>query len=329
MTNAATMLFLATLFVASSGFLLHRPSMQLGKDSFPRALPSRVSVPVLELDSKLPAPPEVIEAEAKATPNRKFRLAGAGVGIGVSAISGVTAVASLAGSGNSDVLLFGNPILTLLADTLVGGSCAWALQQELKTRDENIARIWEEVQRRRRGGAKSGANRSQRRAKKPPAGARVAGSSAGFTGGGAMPSSPPKSSSPPPATPPGAGGGDEPSGLLAGVQQFFDEANEMGKAQAQVLNSKLEAAGVLEPLGASAPVSAPLPPSQVEGDANLIERETMDDSPSLPTEDVDDALAADEPSARAEAKPKGKRTARSGGAGGKQKAKGKKRKRRK
>ena len=67
------------------------------------------------------------EAFDKATPNRKYRIAAAGVGVAISAITGGVAVASITGQyENPDVLLFGNSFLTLAVDALVGGTSAWA-----------------------------------------------------------------------------------------------------------------------------------------------------------------------------------------------------------
>ena len=205
------------------------------------------------LAAESPPPPEVIEAEANATPNRKYRLLGAGVGLALASSSGVLSAAVLAGQPDAislrDLVLFDNPILSLLLDVVIGSTCAWAIQQELKTRDENIQRIWEEVQRRRAGGAKSGANRSQRRAKKAVDSRPVQ-----FTGGGGfapppLPPPAPAVASPPPAAPtPPAATDAQGGGVLGGVKAFFEEANELGRAQAFALNAQLEDAGVIAPI---------------------------------------------------------------------------------
>ena len=201
--------------------------------------PVAICPPVVFMQDN-PPPPEVIEAEAKATPNRKYRLLGAGTGFAISLGSGVLSFAVLTGGAEaSPIVLFDNPILSLLVDLVIGGSCAWAIQQELKTKAENTQRIWEEVQRRRAGGAASGANRSQRRAKKvvdtrPPQ----------FTGGGGFATPSPSPPPPPPLAAPtpaaadaassdGGGGWFESltSALPAGAKDLLEEANALGKDQ--------------------------------------------------------------------------------------------------
>ncbi|KOO53735.1 hypothetical protein Ctob_013246 [Chrysochromulina tobinii] len=195
--------------------------------------PARSGIVRLASDDD-PAPPEVIQAEDNATPNRKYRLATAAVGVTVSAATAGAAIATLSGQYEfGDVMLFGSPVVTLVVDVLVGGTSAWAWQQEQKTKRENIARIWEEVKRRRTGGATEGANRLQRRAKKV------------LVPGGAMPGAAEE-----PATVTGADSG----GLFANARAFLEEANALGKAQAISLNAQLEDAGVLPPV-------APRPPA--------------------------------------------------------------------
>jgi hypothetical protein len=208
--------------------------------------PARTArLPPIALKSSEPAPPEVIDAEAKATPNRIYRLAVAGGAAAISLVSAGATAATMTGALDSnDVLLFGNPYLTLGADLLVGGTGAWAFQQEMKTKEENIARIWEEVQRRRSGGAASGANRSQRRAKKVVQQQPAVPAPVGFAS--APTKQPPPS--PPPAEPATQATEAKGGGLLDGAKAFFDEANAMGKANALNLNAKLEDAGVLPPV---------------------------------------------------------------------------------
>lgn len=226
--------------------------------------PARSGIVRLASDDD-PAPPEVIQAEDNATPNRKYRLATAAVGVTVSAATAGAAIATLSGQYEfGDVMLFGSPVVTLVVDVLVGGTSAWAWQQEQKTKRENIARIWEEVKRRRTGGAAEGANRLQRRAKKVlvPGGAMP-----GAGGFGAQPRSAParpKAAAPsaaprvpaaaPPAEEPATVTGADSGGLFAGARAFLEDANALGKAQAISLNAQLEDAGVLPPV-------APRPPA--------------------------------------------------------------------
>lgn len=201
-----------------------------------------------------PPPPEVIEAERNATPNRKYRLLGAGALIALCSASASLSAAKLSGVGlyngidvdelADSVLLFNNPYISLLVDVVLGGTCAWAWQQELATRDENVARIWEEVQQRRRTGGRptgSGANRFERRARaKEDAAASKTAKGFGSSTGATPPSPPP---TPPPPTPPSPQAADSAApGLFSGVQGFFDEANALAKANAIALNDELESA---------------------------------------------------------------------------------------
>ena len=223
--NVAT-LFLALATKPGAAYMLQSPMVA--------SPPNRGTVNLL---AKQPAPPEVIEAEAKAMPNRPVRLGVATGAIGLSGLSGILSFAVLIKQPDAmqfqDLVLFDNPVLSLVLDVVIGGACAWSIQQELETKEKNTQRIWEEVQRRRSGGAASGENRSQRRAKKmaappPPM----------FTGGGGFapsPPSPPLASSPAP-TAPSASSAPAPAsadgGFFAGAKNFFEEANEMGKAGA-------------------------------------------------------------------------------------------------
>jgi len=230
--------------------------------------PARSGIVRLASDDD-PAPPEVIQAEDNATPNRKYRLATAAVGVTVSAATAGAAIATLSGQYEfGDVMLFGSPVVTLVVDVLVGGTSAWAWQQEQKTKRENIARIWEEVKRRRTGGATEGANRLQRRAKKVlvPGGAMpgAGGFGAQPRSAPARPKASPKAAAPsaaprvpaaaPPAEEPATVTGADSGGLFANARAFLEEANALGKAQAISLNAQLEDAGVLPPV-------APRPPA--------------------------------------------------------------------
>lgn len=226
-----------------------------------------------------PPPPEVIEAEANATPNRKYRLAGAATvgalavtqaGLGVCSLAGVEGLAEL----GDNVLLFGNPFLTLLVDVGLAGTAGLTWQQEQATREANVARIWEEVQRRRKGGAKSGENRSQKRARKKPGAAKPVGMAPVAA---APPASAPPAPPPPASPPPGSAFG----GLAAKASSFFDEANAMGRASALELNAQLEERGVLpkleadgggevgsgaaEPSGGDVEAAPPASPSDLAG----------------------------------------------------------------
>ena len=98
-------------------------------------------------DSK--PPPEVIEAEAKAMPNRPVRLGVAAGAIGLSLLTGAISVGNIANVPEAmnlrDLVIFDNPFLTLGIDVVIGGISAWSIQQELETKEKNIQRIWEEA----------------------------------------------------------------------------------------------------------------------------------------------------------------------------------------
>jgi hypothetical protein len=208
--------------------------------------PPRTAVARAAADDE--APPEVVEAEANATPYRKWRLAAAGVGVGASAVSAAVALGVLAGVGDdlAPVLPFESPVAALLIDTTIGGACLWAWSKEQETKRLNIQRIWEEVRRRQQGGAPAaGSNRSQRRAEKKGATSRRR----------APPAPAPTSASP-----------SNPFG------EFFEQANALGRAQAVDLNARLEDAGVLPPLSAqeaAPPPAATAPPVAPEMDVEL------------------------------------------------------------
>ena len=140
-----------------------------GRAIAPRNFAARARPPRLQASGG-PPPPEVIEAEANATPNRKFRLAGAAALGLLSAASALASVTELTGGGGdvTEALLlpFGGAPLTLFVDVVLLGSCAWLVQQELATRDANIQRIWEEVQRRR--GPKPAPKEKRRKKAKAP-----------------------------------------------------------------------------------------------------------------------------------------------------------------
>jgi len=214
-------------------------------------LPTAERISTLSVASQrmlMSAPREVIEAEDKATPARKFRLAGiAALGSACTA-SAVLSIAAASGQAQARtmadaVLPFGNEYLSLAADAIIIGGCGWTWNEEMQTRERNIERIWEEVQRRR--GSASGVNRQDRRSK------------AKFKKSKGFGDSPRDSSAtttpvlPPPSLSSGSTRGVMKSaGVMKQAKSFFDEANAMAKAQAIQLNADLEARGVLAPLDA-------------------------------------------------------------------------------
>jgi len=239
---------LATLFVACRGYL---PSRGLIVRRHAVNKPRQTRPALMEAADPAPpeVPPEIIEAEANATPNRKFREWTSGVGVAISALSAALTIASLSGllEGGEDVYLFGSPKLTLLTDGIIGWTSVWAYQEEQRTKQENIARIWEQVQQRAADGKRKKANRSQRRAKKVEVSAALRGevpiidsSIADSPTGPSPPPEPPSpATTPEPSSPPPG---------LGGLLSFFAEANAIGRSQAVWLNKQLEDAGVLPPI---------------------------------------------------------------------------------
>ena len=91
---------------------------------FPGAQPNtarRAHIHMMMEDNK--PPPEVIEAEAKAMPNRVYRQVGAGVGFGLSLASGVLSAAVLAGQPE--------PSTFVIWCSLTIQSCLWPLMLRL------------------------------------------------------------------------------------------------------------------------------------------------------------------------------------------------------
>jgi len=237
---------LATLFVACKGYLPSR-GLIVRRHAVNMPRQTRPALMVAADPAPPEVPPEVIEAEANATPNRKYREWTAGVGVAISALSAVLTIASLSGQmEGEDMYLFGDPKLTLLTDLIIGGTSVWAYREEQRTKQENIVRIWEEVQQRGAGGVKKNANRSQRRAKKVAVSTALRGELPIFESSIA---DTPTGPSPPPE-PPSPATTPEPSSPLPGLGLvgFFAEANAMGRSMALGLNKQLEDAGVLPPI---------------------------------------------------------------------------------
>eukprot|EP00965_Chrysotila_dentata_P101763 3359727-Pleurochrysis_carterae.AAC.8 len=213
----------------------------------PRALP------VLFSQKPEEPPLAVIEAERQATPMRKYRFIGIGVLGALCAASGLLCAFAISGQPDAldlaeDLLPFGNPYISLVGDVAIGGTCVWAFQQELQTREQNVQRIWEEVQRRKQGGgvpAKGGGNRSNRRATGVAKSAKSAKIQMQPRAKPASPAPASESSSPPPPPAPAAAPPAEGSGLFKQAQSFLDEANNLARAQAIQLNDDLEKRGML------------------------------------------------------------------------------------
>lgn len=237
--------------------------------------PARISSPArvvhMMIEDK-PAPPEVIEAEANATPNRKYRVGIAAAGFFIAAASAALSASVMAGQPDAlkyrDLVLFDNPPLSLIVDVVIAGSTAWAIAQEEKTKKENIQRIWEEVQRRRSGVSPTaaGGNRSQRRAKKVAVPASPGPFAGGFDPAASARAPPPPKPKPKPPPPPSAAP-SAPNGVLGAARDFFDEANALGKAQAIALNTQLEDAGVLPSTTPTGADNVGAPDATLEPDA--------------------------------------------------------------
>ena len=127
MTMGSSLLLLA--LATTPALALLRPlSVAYGRSAVrTRSPPARA---MIEDD---PPPPEVVEAEENATPNRKWRLVGAGAGAGISLGSGCLSVAILLGQPDAmylrDLVLFDSPVISLLINTIVCSTCVWAWNQ--------------------------------------------------------------------------------------------------------------------------------------------------------------------------------------------------------
>ena len=143
-------------------------------------------------------------------------------------------------------------------DAGVLATCYWLWQQESSTRDENILRIWEEVQRRREQGYKKDSGKQgftkKKKASRSMAKPAAAGA-AGFASSSAAPAPPAAPAAP--ASAPAAAAPQEaddaeataaPGGLGKMWNDLYDQADALGRAQALTLNSALEERGVLPKL---------------------------------------------------------------------------------
>jgi hypothetical protein len=211
-------------------------------------------------------PSEVIEAEGKATPGRPARLAGTIALGGLSAASAALCVATLAGQPQAaalaeNLLPFGNAPVSLAVNVVLCGTCGWVYQQELQTREQNILRIWDEVQRRKAAAGRPGKKGKQKRAlAKTPAELRQQAKQQGAApSSGASPAPPPA----PPAPSPQAA---EPGFLeKLSSSSFMEQANAMAQAHAMSLNDALEERGILPTL--DRPSESAAPPREAEGKA--------------------------------------------------------------
>ena len=133
-------------------------------------------------------PPEIREAEGKtpAASGRGLRFAAFAVLGALAVATGVIYLGSALGFEAVDDLAdalvpFDNLYLGLAVDGGVITTCVWLWRQEETTREENVQRIWAEVQRRRAAPAKGKKEvgfKKKRKASRP--GAATAASSSGF-----------------------------------------------------------------------------------------------------------------------------------------------------
>jgi hypothetical protein len=221
-------------------------------------------------------PSEVIEAEAKATPGRPARLAGT-IALGaLSAASAALCVATIAGQPQAaelaeNVLPFGNVPVSLAVNLVLCGTCGWVYKEELQTREQNILRIWDEVQRRKSAAGRPEKNKKQKRAPaKTPAELRQQAKQQGFSASFQASLVPP---SPPPPPPPAASPQADQPGFLEKLASspFMEQANAMAKVQAMSVNAALEERGVLPTL--QRPSGSGVPPGEADGQAAATDAE--------------------------------------------------------
>jgi len=220
----------------------------------------RLGTPVAMAGPPL-VPKEIRDAEEKtpAAAGRGLRFAAFAALGGLAVATGVVYLAAAVGIGAVDELAealvpFDNLYLGIALDGGVIATCVWLWRQELNTREENVQRIWAEVQRRRNSpkGSKAGrkeegftkkrkASRGSAKRDAPPA--RGAGAGAAGFGSSAVPAPAPPEL--PAAPPPAAEIGPPPGGFQKMWGELYDQADSMGRAQAVSLNSALEERGVL------------------------------------------------------------------------------------
>ena len=168
----------------------------------------------LAMAGPLLVPEEVREAEGKtpAAAGRGLRFAAFAALGGLAVATGGVYLAAAAGIGAVDELAdalvpFDNLYLGIALDGGVIATCVWLWRQELNTREENVQRIWAEVQRRRTT-PKGGRRKEEGFTKKRKASRGSAASGAGAAGFGSA-ASPPATlpalePTEPPAAPPPA-----------------------------------------------------------------------------------------------------------------------------
>ena len=122
----ATLLLLLLAAPPSALAFVRPPRVALSRG----ALLQRRSPPAHAMLEDDPPPPEVVEAEANSTPNRKWRLVGAGAGAGISFGSGCLSLACLLGQPDAlylrDLVLFDSPPISLLINGVVCSTCVFS-----------------------------------------------------------------------------------------------------------------------------------------------------------------------------------------------------------
>lgn len=174
----------------------------------------RGSLPPMAMAGPPLVPKEIRDAEAKtpAAAGRGLRFTGFAVLGALAVATGVVYLAAAAGIAAVEDLAealvpFDNLYLGIAVDGGVIATCVWLWKQELNTREENVQRIWAEVQRRRNSPKaskkeqgftkKRKASRGSAKRDAPPA--RGAGS--GAAGFGSSSGTPPPAPPTPPAPP--------------------------------------------------------------------------------------------------------------------------------
>ena len=223
-------------------------------------------------------PPQVVEAEKNATPNRKLRLAATAALATAATASAAISTAHLAhfqpaDSIQASILPVDNEILSLTAAIVILASCNYVWVQEQKNREENVQRIWEEVKKRKMKQAKSEkSNVRSKRPNKTQAQARRERSSKSRAENRARAEDRAQAEAvewrdvPSPTV--------EKSTVSPALSDFFAEANALARAQAMQLNSALEDQGVLPriseegPAGSGVDSTCETGPVSVESDSS-------------------------------------------------------------
>jgi len=204
-------------------------------------------------------PDEVWEAEAKSAPARNIRLgvyAFVGLGASLLAAGRISALTDTRTGPLGEIMQ--PSVFGILLDIFAIGVAAYFAMEDLKNRDANVKRIWEEVKARKAAGPTKSASTSS---SKGFGGGASSSASSGKSGGTweKAPAQSGKVSTETVETDSNPGEEKSSNGLFSGLTSLIDQANTDARIQALQINNKLEDAGVLEKLPTSTSSSSDAP----------------------------------------------------------------------